>query len=193
MSIGRTLTAGLVGGIAMFVWGAISHMATPLGEAGFSSMPDAAETILLPQMKAAITTPGMYFIPGKADRSEAGQKAWEEKIKKGPNGMLIFDPGPGEAMSPKQLITELFSNVLASIILAVILARIGGSRVKRMLLAGALGFFAWMSIDVSYWNWYKFPTNYAMAQMIDQTVGGLFAGAGIVLVLGRSRAASTTA
>ena len=46
-------------------------------------------------------------------------------------------------------------------------ARIGGSRVKRMLLSAALGFFAWMSIDVSYWNWYEFPSSYAMAQMID--------------------------
>ncbi|MBI5762608.1 MAG: hypothetical protein HZA51_03690 [Planctomycetes bacterium] len=186
MSTGKIIIAGIVGGIAMFLWGAISHMATPLGEAGFKSMPDAAEAILLPQMKVAITTPGMYFIPGMNDRSDAGMKTWEEKIKKGPHGILIFDPGPGSAMSPRQLITEWGSNTLASIILAVILARINGSRGKRMLLGAALGFFAWMSIDVSYWNWYEFPSSYAMAQMVDQTVGGLAAAAGIVLVLGKA-------
>jgi hypothetical protein len=36
----RVLLAGILGGIAMFVWTTIAHMVLPLGEAGFREIPD---------------------------------------------------------------------------------------------------------------------------------------------------------
>ncbi len=36
----RVLLAGLLGGIAMYVWTAIAHMILPLGEAGIQEIPN---------------------------------------------------------------------------------------------------------------------------------------------------------
>ena len=49
----------------------------------------------------------------------------------------------------------------------------------RVGVVALLGLVAWLSIEVSYWNGYGFPTAYELAQLVDQ-VGG-FACAGCVL------------
>jgi hypothetical protein len=52
---------------------------------------------------------------------------------------------------------------------------------KRVLLVGAIGILVFLDVDASYWNWYGFPTSYALVQLTDHTVGWLLAG----LVLAR--------
>ena len=36
--------------------------------------------------------------------------------------------------------------------------------------------FAVLAIEVSYWNWYQFPTEYLAGQALDHVAGGLVAG-----------------
>jgi len=36
----KVLVGGVVGGIVLFVWGAVSHMVLPLGEVGIKEMPN---------------------------------------------------------------------------------------------------------------------------------------------------------
>jgi hypothetical protein len=50
----KAILGGLLGGLALFVWGAISHMGLPLGEAGVRMMPPAAEVAVLAAMRSAI-------------------------------------------------------------------------------------------------------------------------------------------
>ena len=47
---------------------------------------------------------------------------------------------------------------------------------QRVALVTLLGVFAWLSISVSYWNWYHFPTAYIAGEAIDQVGGWLFGG-----------------
>ena len=48
----RIFLAGLLGGIAMFIWTSIAHMALPLGEAGIREIPN--EAALLSAMRSSI-------------------------------------------------------------------------------------------------------------------------------------------
>jgi hypothetical protein len=189
MSIGKIIAGSLVGGTVVFIWGAVSHMVLPTGDMGIKSLPN--EAVLLPQMKQAIHERGFYFFPGmgEGEMSEADETAWKDKLRAGPRGAVIFDPSGGEMMSPAQLGTELVSNILAASILALVLAKTRASRGGRVALAALLGVFAWMSIDVSYWNWYRFPTAFAAGAFIEQAVGWLLAGVVIALVLGRAQPA----
>ena len=41
----RILVAGVLGGIAMFVWTSIAHMALPLGEAGINKIPNESAVL----------------------------------------------------------------------------------------------------------------------------------------------------
>ena len=59
----RVLLAGILGGIVMFVWTSIAHMALPLGEAGITEIPN--ESAVLSSMQRNIgEKAGLYIFPG---------------------------------------------------------------------------------------------------------------------------------
>ncbi|MCB9855798.1 MAG: hypothetical protein H6818_08925 [Phycisphaerales bacterium] len=191
MSSGRIIGAGILGGIIMFFWGWISHMALPLGEMGMDSLPN--EGIVLPQLSDSIHERSFYMFPGldMKNASEAQMEEWTKRYEKGPRGILIFDPTSDiTAMSPKMLGTELASNIAAALLGAIVLARVNGTKGTRIYLAMLMGIAGWLSIDVSYWNWYRFPDMYAVAQLLDQGAGWLLSGIGIAMVLGGAKAAT---
>ena len=41
----KILLAGIIGGIVMFVWTSIAHMALPLGEAGINEIPNESAVL----------------------------------------------------------------------------------------------------------------------------------------------------
>jgi hypothetical protein len=172
----RAINGGILGGIVVFIWGAIAHMALPLGEMGIRELP--GEDKIVGPMKDAIKEPGFYFFPGldRNKATEAEQKAWEEKIKQGPTGVLIIQPQGGEAMSPRQLATEFGANVVAALLAAAVLTQVRSNYIGRVLVVTLMGVFGFVSIVVSYWNWYGFPTDFAIAEAIMEIVGWLLAG-----------------
>jgi hypothetical protein len=174
----RVAVAAVLGGLAMFVWGAVSHMLTPLGEAGMRSMPPAGEPAVTGALSANVPDDGMYMFPGMDERArntDEGREEWMRRYAAGPAGLLIYHPHGGKTMNSQLLGTELLTNILAVAVAAwtATHARTFG---RRLLLVTAFGLAAWLSIEASYWNWYGFPTNYALAQLIDQVVGFFFAG-----------------
>lgn len=178
----RVWLAGLVGGVVLFVWGAVSHMALPLGEIGISSLPN--EEPVMEAMRTHITAPGFYFIPGIAPgqhRDEAAMKAWEEKAKRGPVAILVYQVS-GSAMATEQLVTEFVTSVAIGLLAAMILVHIGGSLASRAMMVAAMGLMSSLDVYVSYWTWYKFPTDYTLAQMAMQVVGFLLMGAAIAAI-----------
>ena len=96
-------------------------------------------------------------------------------------------------MSVGQLATEFISNFLAALWMAVILSGIRGGVPTRAIVAAGLGIFAWLSIDVSYWNWYRFPNMFTLAQLIDQTIGAFLTGLAVAIVIGRGKPAPAVA
>lgn len=180
----RIIIAGIVGGLVMFFWAFISHTVLPLGQVGFKTMP--VEAPVVAAMRSNINEPGLYLYPGM-DMSRTltpeEQAAWTEKYKAGPRGILVYHPTGEEPMAAKFLLTELASNILAAIVAALAISWLICSFFGRVLVAGLIGLAGWLSIDVSLWNWYGFPTNYMLAQGVDQVVGWLLAGVAIALII----------
>lgn len=111
----KVILGGVLGGVVLFIWGALSHMVLPIGEMGIQSLP--AEEALLPAMRSAIHSPGLYFFPGMGaggHPSPEEQKAWEEKYEAGPTGILVYHPGGQAAMDSRQMLTELASDSAAA-------------------------------------------------------------------------------
>lgn len=181
----RVLAAAIAAGVALFVWGFVSHTLLPIGEMGLKSLP--GEAAVLPAMSSVIREHGFYMFPGipPGKPTDADMKAWEEKYKAGPRGIIVYDPTGDAAMSPAMLGSELASNLAAAFIATLLLARLNCSVVGRALAGAGLGLFAWLSIEVSHVIWWRFPWEYATGSLIDQAVGGLLAGLVIGLVLGR--------
>jgi hypothetical protein len=182
--MGRVLLGGLVGGIVVFVWSAVAHIALPLGEMGMRQLPD--EGAVVEAFRNTIKEPGFYFFPG-IDRgkpaSEAEQKAWQEKLKQGPTGILVIHPEGGEAMSPKQLGSELASNFVAALVAAFILTHVRAGYFTRVLVVSLLAVFSIASLVVSYWIWYGFPTEYVLGETITEVVGWFLAGLAMAAIV----------
>lgn len=179
----RVLVAALFGGVVMFVFGATAHMMLQIDNLYVRSLPD--QTSVTNELKAILPERGFYFFPGidEQSASESEIEAWRARLRAGPRGVVVFDPSGGEMMESGQLGYEFASNVVAALILAIVLLHVRGGWARRALLAGLLGVFATLSIDVSYWNWYRFPDGMVVASLIEQGVGWLLAGAAISAIL----------
>jgi hypothetical protein len=179
----RVLLGALVGGIVVFAWGAVSHMVLDLGKDAVMPLPD--EERVVEALQADVTEPGFYFFPwvdGKKATDEE-KKAWEERYAKGPVGAIVYSPTGTKPMSVRHLVTEFLSNFAAALIAAIVMARSSSGFLARVLSVSALGLFAWLSISVSQWNWYGFPTAFVRAEAIDQVVGWLCGGVALAAIV----------
>jgi hypothetical protein len=58
----KILLASVLGGIAMFIWGAVSHMVLGLGESSMKAMQN--EDAVIAVMKENMKESGLYLFPG---------------------------------------------------------------------------------------------------------------------------------
>lgn len=184
----RIAIAGIVGGIVMFVWGAVGHMFLGVGEYGVKPMPNDEAVIAC--MKANIPDPGLYFSPAmdmSRTLSEEEQNAWMAKYEAGPNVFLVYRPVGVTPMSTRQLGIELLSNILAALVGAFMLSFVQPSFFKRLIVATCIGIAAWLSINVSYYDWYRFPANFVASELIEQAIGWALSGAAMAMIV-RARA-----
>ena len=179
----KILLAGILGAIAMFIWTAIAHMALPLGEAGIAEIPNESAVLSAMQSNIGDQT-GLYIFPGpgvgknatRREKEEA-MKHMGEKIATNPSGILMYHP-PGRPLAIGKLLGVEFATELLEAILVVFLlaqtriARFAG-RVGFVLVAGIL---AAIATNVSYWNWWGFPTVYTASYIFIQVVGFFLVG-----------------
>lgn len=179
----RIVIAAIVGGLLMFVWGAVAHTALPFAREALKPIPNEAS--VLSTLHGDLAAPGMYFFPGIDMRNATPEqrKTWEQQLASGPSGLLIYKPNGGEAMSPRQLVTEFVSNVLAALFGAFVLVQLGGSYGRRVLSMAAIGIAAWLSISVSQWTFYGFSTPFLVGDLVDQFGGWLLAGLGMATII----------
>ena len=186
----RILLAGVLGGIAMFVWTSIAHMALPLGEAGINEIPNESAVLNAIQGNIGDKT-GLYIFPGLGvgknatrDKKNEAMKQMQQRIAANPSGILMYHP-PGRPFAfGKSLAVEFSTEVLQAILVICLLAQtpIGsfGGRVGFVLIAGIL---AAITTNVSYWNWYGFPGVYIASYILIEIVGFLLVGIVAALLL----------
>ena len=61
----KILLTGILGGIVMFIWTSVAHMALPLGEAGVREIPNEAAILSVVQSNIGDQT-GLYIFPAPA-------------------------------------------------------------------------------------------------------------------------------
>jgi len=185
----RILLAALAGAVAMFVWTAIAHMATPLGRVGFNQIPNEA-AVVQPMGTNIGAKAGLYIFPWVDPSDPKMMEKYAELTKTSPSGMLLYRPAPdpmGADMTP-MLIKEFLKQFVQALIAAWIVSMIAASFISRTGIVTAIGVSASIATNVSYWNWYGFPLDYTMAQIVVEIVSALVAGLAISAVLPRKAA-----
>ena len=196
MTATRIFLAGILGGVAMFIWSFIAHDLLPLGEMGIRQFHDENEGPMLDAMKTNLgEARGLYMFPGhlagpnatRQEKQDAMKRAME-KAASGPSGILLYHPNRQFSFG-KLLGVEFVTEVIEAIIVVFLLAqtRIESffGRVGFVFLAGVL---AAIATNIPYWNWYGFPKRYTAAYMFIQVVAFLIVGIIAALTLGKRSA-----
>ena len=107
-----------------------------------------------------------------------------EKIAANPSGILMYHAPGRPFMFGKWLGIEFSTELLEAILVVFLLAQ-----TRIVSFAGRLGFvivagiLAAITTNVSYWNWYGFPSVYTASYMLIQIVGFFLVGIVAALVL----------
>ena len=173
----------------MFIWNFVAHEFLPFGEMGVRIMTneDAVTGALQTNLG---DKPGFYIFPSggltpgaTGEQKKEAMKKMQEQMASGSGGIVVYRP-KRVFNFPKRLIIQ-FATDLAEAFLAIFLlaqTRIAGfgGKVGFVLTAGIL---AAITTNVPYANWYGFPKDFTLGQIITQVVGFLLVGIVAALVL----------
>ncbi len=166
----------------MFIWNFVAHDLLPLGEMGVHLIPneDAITSVLQTSLG---DNSGFYVFPtggltpgATREQKQAAMKKAEEQMAAGAGGVLIYRP-KRIFNFPKRLGIEFVTEVIESLLAVFLLAQTGirgfGGKVGFVLTVGIL---ASIVTNVPYANWYGFPKDFTLAQMVMTVVGYLLVG-----------------
>ncbi len=180
----RLIIGAVLGGLLMFVWGFVSHQL--IGIEHKSMKMSSNEAAVVAAMKSGFPESGIYFLPGMDMSKTPTDEEWNAfaaKAKEGPTALVIYNTTGMDAMSPTQLLTEFGSNVLAALVLGIIFTLTPVTFGRGVIISTLIGLGTWLAVNVSYWNWYRFPGVFTASELVDQIGGWLLAGIAVAFLL----------
>lgn len=193
----RVLFAGILGGVVLFIWNFVAHDILPLGEMGVGFIPneDAVTSALQTNLG---DNNGFYYFPtggltkdATGEQKKAAMQKAMDQMAAGPSGVLIYRT-KRVFNFPKRLIIQFGTDVACALLAVFLLAQTSitgfGGKVGFVFTAGIL---AAITTNVPYANWYGFPKDYTLGQMIIQVVGFLLVGIVAAMMI-RPRTATST-
>jgi hypothetical protein len=185
--IQRVLLAGLLGGIAMFVWGFVAHVVLPLYNDSFTVA--TKDDAIVSDLKSQLPGPGMYMVPTydmHKKMTDEEKKAMDAKHAASPHALIVWKDATGEPpMDAKTLACQFVACVVTSLLLSLILWKGAGgaSFIGKMWMSALIGVTAAVAIDGSYHIWYGFPHSYLVASILDHAASFFCAGVVAALVI----------
>src|SRR5262245_55366176 len=178
-----------LGGLVLFLWGAIYHMALPFYNAAM--LPFGNEDAVTQAVVAGAPKPGTYVLPNvpataTAEQRKEGMSAVEEKAQRGPMVLAFVRPGPLGSFGTLlgvQLLIDLGCGLMATLILLNAKPLGFGGRV---LLLAFVGLAIWLSTSAPEWNWYSTGAAWALANLGEQVGGWVLAGLVLAKVVPRA-------
>ena len=163
--------AGLIAGIVLFFWGAITHMAFNI-ESYIKPIPN--EPAAIAALQSHLKDPGLYFYPNEMDPAKM-----EERVKTAPRGLITYTPAGTPFSMGQSLGVQCASDILCALIAAFLFSMAAPSLTslpQRLIFTTLLGLFAVAAIQIPYWNWYGFPLASIGTAVIEQGIGGVLTG-----------------
>jgi hypothetical protein len=185
----RVLIAGILGGIAMYIWSTVAHVALPLGQVGVSQMPNEAAVLAAAQASNGAKD-GLYFYPWVDPKDPQMMQKMSAALKVKPSGLLIYHP-PGHGVSDMAgpMVAEFLKELVEALIAAFLVSlTVVGSYWGRVGFVSLIGVIAGITTNVSYWIWYGFPADYSLAAVFIEFMDYAVAGLAIAWWLGRRSA-----
>jgi hypothetical protein len=181
----RTLLAGVLGGFILLVWGILAWMVLPMHKDTIQKLPNEDAVVAALQ-----STPGqgVYYFPAMPENTsdKAAMDAYTERYRRGPMGMIVYDPNGGDPMMVSNIIVGLLIYILAALVAAWFYERstaLAGTLLQRLSFFGMLGIFLSLATYFANWNWMGYPLSFTTSMALDTIIGWVLAGYGISLVV----------
>jgi hypothetical protein len=184
----KLLLGAIIGGVILFIWGAISNMLLPFATAALQRFND--EEAVKQTIVANAPRSGVYFLPYMQEGlTEEQQNAAFERAMQGP--VLFVSIRLGQARSfGSLLITQFLIDVLAALLLTALLLSLRPmGYAQRVLFVVGVALVVGISALLPDWNWYNFSPAYTAGEFFGLLIG--FALAGLALARIARPAAST--
>lgn len=180
----KIILAGVLGGIVLTVWGRVAWMALPIHDASMNKIED--EDAVVGMLNSSLTKHGVYAFPTFIEETntmteeeiEAMTNEYAERYKRGPVGIIVFQPEGSDPLI-QQMIYGVLISILAALLAAWMLSRstaMQSSYWGRISFCGMLGILASLVTHAMYWNWMHFPFDYTTAMILDTVIGWVLAG-----------------
>jgi hypothetical protein len=169
----RVVIAGVLGGIVMFGWGAVSWTMIPWHSVG--KLSDEAEVV--GALKDSAATDGVYFAPAMPEGEEDAQaEDWELRYAEGPLAFIAYRRAGKDADMTMSLVRGFALSFLSVLLAAAMLAT---ARLRgwfgRFLFVVGFGLLAAIG-EGYYWNYFAFPDDWTAAMAADHIVAWALAG-----------------
>jgi hypothetical protein len=186
----KLLLGAILGGVILFVWGAVSHMLLPISTMALQRFTD--EEAIKQAVVANAPRSGVYFLPYMQEGlTEEQQNAAFEKAMQGPVLFVSLRLGQGPSFGAL-LGIQFLIDVLSALLLTALLLNVRPMPyAKRVLIVVAVALVAGIAIHLPHWNWYNFSLAYTAGEFVGLVIG--FALAGLALArIAQPQAITTT-
>lgn len=168
------LKGGILGGLVLFAWGAISWMCIPWHLKVFNDFENEAEVAKV----ITVHTPksGVYMLPSMAQMHKKDASVTMDTGMQAPLVLATVRLENNLPMS-RLMVNELMIQILAAFLVTALMGRVKG--VGYMGRVGYVTLFGLAAGIVSYlplWNWFGFSLAYTVVAMADLVLGWYFAG-----------------
>jgi hypothetical protein len=110
------------------------------------------------------------------------------KVAKGPYGFMVVYPNGRDASIAKRLPIEFGTNVVCALLAAILVTQIRPGFFVRVACVTLVGVLAGVMTSVPFWNWYGFPADFTLAQIIVHSAGWFLAGIALAAIVRPSKA-----
>ncbi len=166
----KVIKAGIVGGLIIFAWSAVSWTLLPWHMKTLNFFKD--ESAVVQTIQANVPQSGIYLLP---NMSKNGAATSEQSTQP-----FVFAAVHLESTSnsmTKPMLISLAEQIIAAFLVAWLLLKTTG-----LSYMGRLGFVVIFSVAagiiaiVPNWNWFAFDINYSLCLFADLLIGWFLAG-----------------
>jgi len=187
----RTLIASLVGMIIIFAFQALSWMLLPIHKNAFTYTKD--QDAIMAVLAQNLHEDGMYHIPSAPpEASMAEHEDFMKKMTGKPWAVINYHTSVSNGMSSQMIFGLVFD--LLSILLVVMVLNRGASIFNtfssKLMLVMTFSIFLIITGPLMTWNWWGYPSNYVIGDVIDLFFSWLLCGLWLAWYLGRRSAAA---
>ena len=166
-----------LGTLFLFIWNAVSWMALPFHTNTLRNFPENA--LEMEKLKELMPESGVYHFPGlpEGDHARPIQEI-EERLAEGPRiTLMVYRNEPSKLFEPSSFLFSFIINLLTVVCTLFLISKHSNHDRKIIMITTVLiGVISALLGDVSQMNWFKFPLDYTLANVLDKIIAFIVLG-----------------